>query len=211
MFKQIKEFILNLLFPRFCLVCGQEGSHLCQDCISCLEISESQYCLCQKPRKGDKCSKCISKKLDSLYYAVSLENRLCQKLIHKFKHQPFIKELAKPLTSLIIAHFFLLGKKPDFSDFMLIPVPQEVKEIKRRGFNPAQEIAEELRKFLEIPLLSQSLRKNKNIFFCNEPMENKKILLVNDTYVTGNTMEECADALKKAGTQQVIGLVIARG
>ena len=64
MFEQIKEFILNLLFPRFCLVCGQEGSYLCPDCASCLEVSEYQYCLCQKPRRGEKCPRCLNKKLD---------------------------------------------------------------------------------------------------------------------------------------------------
>ena len=211
MLKQTKEFILNLLFPRFCLVCKREGSYLCPDCISCLEVSEHQYCLCQKPQQSEKCPRCLDKKLDKLYCAVSLENRLCQKLIRQFKQQPFIKELAKPLTSLIIAHFFLLSKKPNLSDFTLIPIPREIKKTKRRGFNPAEEIAKELNELLEIPLLSHVLQKEKNIFLSQESMENKKILLVDDIYITGNTMEECADILKKAGAQKVVGVVIARG
>ena len=211
MFEQTKEFILNLLLPRVCLVCVREGSYLCPDCVSCLEILEYQHCLCLKPRQSEKCPSCLNKKLDKLYCAVSLENRLCQKLIRQFKQQPFIKELAKPLTSLIIAHFFLLSKKPNLSDFTLIPIPREIKKTKRRGFNPAEEIAKELNELLEIPLLSHVLQKEKNIFLSQESMENKKILLVDDIYITGNTMEECADILKKAGAQKVVGVVIARG
>ena len=132
-------------------------------------------------------------------------------MIRQFKQQPFIKGLAKPLTSLIITHFFLLGKKPDLSNFILIPLPREIKKTKRRGFNPAEEIAKELNELLEIPLLPHILEKEKNTFFCRGSMENKKILLVDDIYITGNTMEECADILKKAGAQQVVGVVIARG
>lgn len=209
----LQKFILDILFPCFCLNCGQEGSYLCQDCKSCLEVLEHQYCLCKKPHTTieGKCAKCHHKKLDCLYYAVSLENKICQKLIQQFKQQPFIKELAKSLTSLIIAHFFLSSKKPDFSDFVLIAIPQEAKEIKRRGYNQALEIAKELKKFLELPLMLQVLEKNNKGFYCKKAVENKKILLINDVYATGDTMEKCASILKNAGAEQVRGIAIARG
>ena len=56
---------------------------------------------------------------------------LTAELIRRFGYEPFVKELVKPLSSLIIAHFQLMDNKPDFSDFILISVPQSKKEKNR--------------------------------------------------------------------------------
>ena len=44
-----KGFALDLLFPKFCLGCQKEGTYLCDDCRGLLDISEYNYCLCDKP------------------------------------------------------------------------------------------------------------------------------------------------------------------
>lgn len=44
-----------------------------------------------------------------------------------------------------------------------------------------------------------------------EQIQGKKILLVDDIFTTGTTMDECARVLKKAGAASVKGLVIASG
>jgi len=129
----IKNFVLSLLFPRFCLNCQKEGSYLCKDCLSTIEISEYRYCLCKKPQRiwqGGKCQRCVAQKLNGLYFAAPYQNSLVQNLIHNFKYKPFIKELSKPLASLIINHFQLLDNQPNFSKFILTPVPLEKKKLK---------------------------------------------------------------------------------
>lgn len=235
--KKIKEFLLDLFFPRFCLGCNKEGTYLCEDCKATLDISGFSYCLCNKnslrlPTVG-KCGKCRSKKLSGIYCALPYqENPLTKKLIHSFKYPPYVKDLAEPLSKLIIEHFLLLDKNSQkiLQDGILIPVPLDKRKLKKRGFNQSEEIAKEISKALKIPLIPDNLVKTKetqpqmelseeerlinikDAFSVKNPDEikNKKVLLVDDVYTTGSTMEECARVLKKAGVKEVWGVVIAR-
>jgi len=214
---EIKEFILDLVFPKFCLGCKKEGVFLCQDCFSILEVLTAH----QKFKR---------KNLNDLYFPVSYENFLVKKLIQNFKYPPLIKELKKELALLIISHFLLLDKKPNFLDFVLIPIPLSKRKLKWRGFNQAEEIAKELSEFLKIPLFSDCLVKIKetkdqvelseeerkenvkNAFLVKnkEKIIGKNVLLVDDVFTTGATMEEAARVLKEAGTRKVIGVVVAK-
>lgn len=213
----IREFILDLLFPKFCINCGKEGSYLCEDCFSLIDISERQVL-------GDHIG-------PPLHWATSYDNFIVKKLINQFKYEPYIKELAKPLSSLIVAHLINLNKQSSFQDFILVPIPLHKKKLKKRGFNQANEIAKELSKFLKISVFSDILikikqtpsqtelkkeQREKNIkgaFLCQKPefIQARKILLVDDIYTTGSTLEECARALQSAGAKQVWGVVVARG
>ena len=218
---KIKSFLLDLFFPKFCLNCQREGSFLCEDCKAILDISSSH----QKFQTGN---------LSDLYYPLEYKNPLIKNLIKHFKYEPFIKELAKDLTSLIINHFQLLDKKPSFlkknPNYVLVPVPLEKRKLKWRGFNQSEEIGKEISKFLNIPLINDILFKIKEtlpqvelsekereenikgvfIIRNRKKISGKKILLVDDVYTTGSTMKECAQLLKKAGAKEVIGIVIAR-
>ncbi|HUW71988.1 MAG TPA: ComF family protein [Candidatus Humimicrobiaceae bacterium] len=216
-FKKFTGLILELLFPKFCFGCQREGSYLCEDCRSTLEISEFH-----KQHSGQY--------LKDLYFALPYQNPLIKSLIQKFKYQPLVKELAESLSLLIIEHFQLLDNKLNFTDFTIIPIPLEKRRLKSRGFNQAEEIAKELSHFLEIPLFSGCLIKTKettpqvelsgderkeNIRGAfsvknSQEIKNKKILLVDDVFTTGSTMEEAARILKAAGAKEIIGIVIAR-
>jgi len=226
---KIQKFFLDILFPKFCFNCGKEGSYLCEDCFSMLEISEIHQ-------------KYSTKSLTDLYFALPYQNILAKKLIRRFKYEPFIKELAETLVLLIITHFQLLDNKPNLANFILIPIPLNEKRRRWRGFNQAEEIGKELSKFLparlasqgeaggKLPLVSDCLLRVKNnypqvelsekerkenvkdIFFCQNKKEifGKKILLVDDVYTTGATMEEAARILKESGAKEVWGIVVAR-
>jgi len=53
---------------------------------------------------------------------------LIENLIRKFKYQPFVKELAKFLSFIIIEHLQLPDNKPGFADFVIIPIPVEKRK-----------------------------------------------------------------------------------
>ena len=232
----LKNFIVDALFPKFCLNCGKEGEHLCEDCFSLIEILERQYCpFCPSAKitlEGRTCSVCKrNKNLSGLYCAASYDNFIVKKLVHQFKYEPYIKDIATILANLIINHLANLNKLDGFESFFLVPVPLHKKKMKRRGFNQAEEMAKILSPVLKMPVLKDALLKikataaqielekegrEKNIqgaFVCPDPklVENKRIVLVDDIFTTGSTMEECARILRDADAKEVWGMVAARG
>ena len=147
-----KYFLLELFFPSFCLGCQKEGTYLCEDCKATLDISEFNYCL-------------YNKNLTGLYFALPYKERhLTRKLIHQFKYQPYIKDLAKTLALLLAEHFFLSGnnKEDVWHNSVLIPVPLDKNKLKSRGYNQAEELSKELSKILKVPVISDNLIKIKS-------------------------------------------------
>ena len=229
-----KNFLLDMFFPKSCLNCGLEGNYLCEDCLSLIEVLEYHFCPgCQKRvTDGKTCNSCRRvTKLNGLYFATSYQNNLVKKIMTKFKYEPFARELKECLARLIITHFQLCSKnESDFNDFFLIPVPLDQKRLKWRGFNQSEEIAKELTQFLKIPLLSNALYKIKStppqmelsaearkenikgVFLAKdkEKIRGRKILLIDDVYTTGSTMNECAGVLKDSGAKEVWGVTVAR-
>jgi competence protein ComFC len=231
------------------LGCQKEGTYLCDDCRTLLDICEFNYCLCSKnplllppASKHGKCGKCQNKKLAGLYSALPYkEKALTKKLIYQFKYKPYLKDLAKTLASILIEHLVISEKNTDeiWKNAVLIPVPLDKKKLKTRGYNQSEELAKELSKVLQIPVVLNVLIKTKSTApqmelskekreknlqgaFAINPVRNsshsvisngvnnKKVFLVDDVYTTGSTMEECARVLRDAGAKSVWGIAIAR-
>jgi ComF family protein len=217
----------DLIFPKRCINCGREGGYLCEDCLSLVEINPFIYCLCEKMEKRSKCENCKNKNLDKLLSATSFNNHIVKEAIHKLKYG-FIEELSIPLALLVLNHLQTINCQIDNS-FVIVPVPMHIKKKKRRGFNQSEEIAKLISESTGIKL-STNLIKTKetrsqmelnrnerieNIKNCFEiknkiDIENKTILLFDDVYTTGTTMDECAKILKENGAKEVWGLSVAR-
>ena len=101
------------------------------------------------------------------------------------------KELSKFLPARLASQGEAGGKLPLVSDCLL----------RVKNNYPQVELSEKERK-----------ENVKDIFFCQNKKEifGKKILLVDDVYTTGATMEEAAWVLKKSGAKEVWGIVVAR-
>ena len=230
--KTVEEFILDLLFPPSCISCGKQGTYLCYDCLSLIEILEYQYCpVCKKRilypdyiRKTSKilpgtCKTCKTEtSLDGLYAACPYQNRIVSRAIKLFER---IRELSDPLADLIIAHFEMSNQMP--KDFIVTYIPLLPREIKEQGFSRSELIALSLSEKLNLPFKKDVLTKIfpqtsfkenilKDTFKVKDEkrIKDKKILLVNDLYSTGSIMNECARALKEAGAKEVWGTVTAR-
>lgn len=112
----------------------------------------------------------------------------------------------------------------------IVPVPISNKRLKQRGYNQSLLIAKEINKYLKVNLNYKSLVKNvhviqqsklnkedrlKNIqgvYKLNnkEILESGNILLIDDIYTTGSTVNECSRVLKSANVNKVGVLTIAK-
>lgn len=209
--------LVELVFPRTCFFCKTPETLLCADCRSLCEISPVH-----SRRSGKHIADC--------YAPCAYDNRFVKRLISSFKYEPFSRQLAEPLAGLISAHLTLIDDKPDFSNFIIVPVPLSERRRRWRGYNQAQELAKVLAKILDIDCDPGCLARNKKTacqvglsakqrllnvagaFSCPNPKKAalKRILLVDDVITTGATVEECARTLTNNGAEEVIALAIAR-
>jgi ComF family protein len=220
--------IWDIVFPKKCINCKKEGSHLCEDCLSLIEINPYQYCLCEKLEKRDKCDNCKNRYLDKILSAASFKNKILKEAVHKFKYG-YIKDLCQPLAILILSHFEVANIEINDS-FVIVPVPMTDKKKRRRGFNQSEEMAKVISEATGIPLFSDLLVKTKetspqmelkkeerinNVKDCfeikkEEMIKDKIVLLLDDVYTTGSTLEECAKVLKQSAAKEVWGLTVGR-
>lgn len=234
-----RKFFLDLVFPQFCLGCGREGSLLCDDCQSLIEILEYNYCpFCREANRlliPGTCRTHRKMNLDGLFAAVSYKDELVKILIQKFKYQPYLKSLSHCLTSLILTHFLVVKNAGNvvlrsLENSLLIPVPGSRFRKRVRGYSQTEELARGLSQFFRIPLELNCLKKVKK----NQPqaglkakrreenvkdvfavtnsqlISGKTVFLVDDVFTTGSTAEECAKILKESGAKNIWAIVAAR-
>jgi ComF family protein len=237
MMKRVFKALLDLLLPSFCLACEKPLGSLpdllfCPECLPRLHCIESPLCPCcgrvyLVAAGGDHhCGTCLTTgRHFSRARAVFLYQEPLKKVIHRFKYQgktdclPSFARFAGNLPQ-------LAGEeRPDW----IVPVPLHPTRLRERGFNQSLLLA---RAFFPkdrriIPDLLVRLRPTepqttfngaarranlKNAFAVLQPhrLAGKKILLIDDVYTTGTTVNECARVLKKAGAAEVAVLTLAR-
>jgi ComF family protein len=217
------ELLLNFFFPLQCVICGR------------LLPADDRYRVC-----GDCWSRIIylNRPIDirlSLegIWSVGVYDGVLKELIHQFKYKEK-KYLANPLGKLLVD---FVGKylKEERFDY-IVPIPLNKTRQKKRGYNQAELLARVLGEAVDRPILTHLVKRRKKTkpqFGLNrdERFENlsgafeisesgkedvvaiagKTILLLDDLATTGATLDECAKALKKAGVNEVYGLVLAHG
>lgn len=116
---------------------------------------------------------------------------------------------------------------------MIIPIPLHPGKYRKRGYNQAAVLAEEIGKLLGIPAEESVLarikktgpqkklgpgkrRQNlKGAFLVQgkrkAALRGRTVLLIDDIYTTGSTLDEAARILKKAGAEKVFYLTISIG
>ncbi len=234
------KLFLDTFFPWQCVSCKKEVHlpyPLCKKCQRNIPINYSFICpVCKKRIINFSKRSCFCKtNIFALGVVSFYENSIIRKTIHLFKYQPIIS-LQKPLANLIIkflketSFFSEINKK----NILLIPIPLHKRKRRQRGFNQSELLTKAIASHFSLNFHSKILLRIKNnppqakinnfikrkenikdVFQISSShltlIKNKWIILIDDVYTSGATMQEAAEVLKKNDAKKVIGLVLARG
>ena len=113
---------------------------------------------------------------------------------------------------------------------IILPVPISKKRYKQRGYNQTELIAREIRKRTDIELVTNCLYKEKNnvpqstlnkedrienvknayIIKNSKIIKDKRVIIFDDIYTTGSTVNECSKLLKQNNVKEILVMTIAK-
>ena len=115
MIDQIKQFILDIIFPSFCLSCHKEGTVICNTCLGSIKVNGYFYCPTCNRRLADfnKRPACHKTSLNGLMVANIENSNLLHQLIYNYKYK-FIRDLSVPLSKILIRYLENISVCDDF-------------------------------------------------------------------------------------------------
>lgn len=144
---------------------------------------------------------------------------------YKFNEKPYLNKIFSSLINKYQKNYLNFN----FYD-IIIPVPISKKRLKNRGYNQSLLYAKDISKENNIQLENKVIIKIKNNnaqsslnkeereqnvqgvykVINSKKVKNKKILLLDDIYTTGSTLNECSKELIKAGASYIDVFTIAK-
>ncbi len=223
----------SLFTENRCILCGGNLSHflnvkydLCPECVRLFENHKREsFCSkCSIPliSENNLCMRCRGRKYSfRSNYSVFLYRGPVKELIYQYKFRNN-RKLAYFFAEIFYRYFFQY-----FRAELIIPVPSAGSSVRKRGFDHMALIGKILSNEYAQPVSHCLIRKkgkqqkelsyrerlvnlvgniqlrNKN---CNLP---GSVILLDDIFTTGATMEQCTRAVISAGARHVTGLTIA--
>jgi len=226
-----QKIFMTLMAPFLCTTCSATflpvESPICSKCG-----------IVFKSRQGEDrfCGDCIeAPKKYGVARSAGVYDQALMSAIHCLKYKGKI-QLARPLGTLLFNAFSRYWDKKRID--IIVPVPLHERKLRIRGFNPPLLLVRNWPRIFamlngHLPAIpvdrdilarkkwtapqtgldrKERLQNIKNAFVMNDTsqIEGKKILLVDDVYTTGATVNECAKVLLKGGSKQVDVLTLAR-
>ena len=216
---KIQEKIINLIYPQPCGICGKiNNKTICSKCNIQLEENSLE----------------MEKHFEELMYIFKYEGQIRELILdYKFNEKSY---MYKTFVNFLLKNkkIFENIKKYD----KIIPVPISKKRYKERGYNQSLLIAKEIsmqisyetNNNIKLELVNNCLIKTKNIIEQSKLnkedrqhniqgvytlkngsiLTNKSILLIDDIYTTGSTVNECSRVLQQAKPNKIGVLVLAK-
>ena len=231
--KYVKKKVLSLFFPPRCAGCDcviiNEGE-VCARCRTEIRLLSADTCIvCGKKVKDGVvyCYDCARKEHVFKQNIAVFEYSDIRESLYRFKYNG----RAEYAVYYAKAAFELHGKRMKlWKADAVIPIPLHVSRYRKRGYNQAEEFAKELSMRMQIPLeknvllrtkktkplklLSVLERQNnlkKAFLFRQNDVKLKTIILVDDIYTTGATLDAAARACLEGGVTEIYTITAAVG
>jgi ComF family protein len=235
--------------PSVCPLCGNgaHGGHLCPGCLDFLQQREAALSRCARcaarcppeaepacadgllgaARRPLLCYDCRAAPpgFDAAFVAFDYV-RPADMLIRRLKEHPR-HGLAPMLAALLDIVLHEAGVQWP-ADSLVLPIPSGRRSMRRRGFNPAGELARALARRRGLAMRTDILRRTRetpkqstlsrharqmavvDLFHAQGPLGAREILLVDDVMTTGSTLHAAARALRLAGASRITAVAVAR-
>ena len=229
----MKDKVLDIIYPRRCPVCDEPvsnpGSLVCRECEGAFYEIREPYCLkCGKPLRDDSnalCEGCMRREHDfARGRAALIYDDILKESVYRFKYggrreyaDYYVDRMAETLGPFV----------ESCAAQAIIPIPLHKSRLKTRGYNQAALLAYGLSKRFNIPVredilirsgktgVQKSLRAGqrqnnlKKAFKIDcDVVKLKNIILVDDIYTTGSTVDAAARLLHDAGVTDVYCAVL---
>ncbi len=213
---------------------NREEPGICRECLNSFLEIESPLCpICGTPfeslvEEDHVCENCLRKRpyYDALGAPYLYEGAVMD-AVHLLKYAG--KTYLADSMGRLLAAFAGAWLNRD-EGLLMMPVPLHKKRLRERGFNQSLLLAKVMVPLLNTELDFLSLRRirytkpqtglksderRKNVrkafeLTGNINVKGRTVILVDDVATTGNTLNECAHALKRSGCEKVFCLVLAR-
>lgn len=234
-FRTITENAVSWLWPEVCPFCGRASSRgICDACkrkLAALKIREPRCMRCGKPVLDAEQEYCYDCRHMRHYYdrgySLWLHKEPVSTSIYQFKYHNQ-RRYGICYAEEIIRCYGPRIKR--WAPGLLLPIPLHKKRRRKRGYNQAAVVCREIGRRLGIPVDEKNLVRSlytepQKILSHQERRENLKhaftvknsfrpvptVLLVDDIYTTGSTIDAAAAVLKRKGVEKVYFLTISIG
>ena len=222
LYQKIVEELLDLLYPKTCIICGKENKDiLCDTCFEKRFFNKVEN-ECRIENYNNK-----NKSFNEHLYLFKYEKEIRSIILdYKFNDKAYLRDF---FVKIILKNEKICRKIKKYD--IMIPVPIHKKRKSQRGYDQSELIAKKLVKsFDNLELITNCLVKQKHTIKQSalsknerkqnvigvyklknkEKISNKRIILFDDIFTTGSTTNECAKILKENGVSKVLVFTIAK-
>lgn len=230
----IKSRFLDVFFPRRCVLCDKVlplgKQDCCEPCAKKIKyLREPLCCKCGKPVKQEEeyCRDCQQKRHYFRAGRAVFEYQMIRDSLYRYKYEgrqeyavAYGRHMAYCMAEII----------KEWNPDAFVPVPLHRRKQKIRGYNQAELLAKELSRYFRVPVCEKLVIRTKN----TRPMKEIKgtdrqnnvkkafkirkndvklntIVVIDDIYTTGSTVDAVAKVCKEAGIANIYFLTLAIG